>query len=198
MATAGELATAVYGRIRDPLETAHPRWLVIAVLSEAQRLVNASTRALLGEAAITVGIHTGQYEHGMSIINVPAVMPLAIRVETVRDDVRDLTKVNWRHLPQADRGWLKRTGGAAECWAHFSPSRVIVYPTPDKPTLLHFVYTRLTAPLIVDADVIELPDVLHPAMLDMVEEVLLARQRLFVSVPPATAQLTVDLGATSR
>jgi hypothetical protein len=152
--------------------------------------------ALKGEAAVTVGQHINQAEHGMTMIQVPVVMPWAIRVETVRDGVRDLTKTNWRHLAQADRGWLKRTGGVAECWCHFSPSRVIVYPTPYDPTILHFVYTRLTNPLTVDADVVELPDNLHPAMLDMAEEILLARQRLFPSIEAATAHLGIDLGAT--
>ena len=186
--TAGSLADELSLRLRDPINTAHNRLLVLQVIAEAQRLVNAENRAVLSSADLTVDSDT-------HILIVPLLLPFAMRVETIRDGVRDVTRCDWREIAEADRLWLKRRGGHVVAWAHFSPSRVLLYPSAE--TTLTVVYTKRTNPITTNATLMELDQALHPAILNLAEHILLTRQKLFPSMKPASERLERDLTATA-
>jgi len=190
--TAGELADILLLRVRDPDGTAHERSMVLRLLAECQRLVNAETRALLAELPVTI-------DSTNTVVDVQRLMPWALRIETIRDGIRDLHRCSsWRQLAQADRLWLRRTGGRVQQWCHFTPARILLYPVPVDPTVLTFVYTLRTSDFTLDSDLVQLPVNLEPAILDLAEQVLLMRQRLFLSIPPAAERFPQALADTSR
>lgn len=190
--TAGDLADILLNRVRDPHGTAHERSMVLRLLSECQRLVNAETRAVLAEADLTV-------DSSNTILDIQHLLPWALRIETVRDGLRDLPRCgSWRELAEADRLWLRRTGGRLEQWCHFTPARVLLYPAPNDPTTVTLVYTLRTRDFTHDTDELELPPNLEPAILDLAEQLLLMRQRLFASIPPVAERFPQALLDTSR
>lgn len=190
--TAGDLVDILLLRVRDPDATAHSRTFVRRVLAECQRLVNAETRAVLAEVPITV-------DQTNTILDVQRLLPWAIRIETIRDGIRDIPRCrSWRELAQADRLWLRRTGGRVQTWCHFTPARVLLYPAPADPVSLTFVYTLRTNDFTTDAVELQLPVNLEPAILNLAEQILLVRQRLFLSVPPAAERFPQAMVDTSR
>lgn len=192
MATAGDLADEVARRVRDPDNTATTRDLLLRILTQAQRLVNAQTRALLAEAEFTI-------DSDNSILDIATMLPLAVRVETLREGTRDITKcASWKEIAEVDRFWLKRTGGRIEMWCHFSPSKVIVYPRPVETTTVRAVCTRYTNALTLDTDEIELADNLHPAILNLAEQLLLMRMRLFPSLEAIQGRAALEMDLVSR
>jgi hypothetical protein len=192
MATAGELVDILALRIRDPGNTAHPRILVRRVLAEAQRLVNAETRALLAETTLDL-------DPGSVVLDLARLLPWAVRVETVRHGGRDLGRCgSWRELAEADRLWLGRRGGTPRVWCHFTPSKVLLSPAPADFMQVTLVTTRRTRALPADSDPLELPPNLYPAILDLSEQLLLARQRLFAAIEPAAQRFPQALADTAR
>jgi hypothetical protein len=189
---AGDLADILLARVRDPDGTAHDRPMVLRLLAECQRLVNAETRAVLREAPVTV-------DASNTILDIQHLLPWAIRIETIRDGVRDLHRCqSWREFPQADRLWLKRTGGRIKQWCHFTPARILLYPAPVDPTTLELVYTLRTNDFTHDTDAVQLPPNLEPAILELAEQILLMRQRLFLSIPPVAERFPQAMADTSR
>lgn len=188
-----QLITQVLERVRDPNGTAHTRIFVREILTECQRLVNADSRAVLGEADVTV-------EGDTPFLQVTNLLGTScIRIETIRDGVRDLTKApSWRSIAQIDRRFLKRTGGIVDVWTPIGPMLVLLYPAPDHPTVLTCIYTKLTTAFTDETIGVELPDPLVPAMLNLAEQILLCRQRLYPSIQPAMQRWPLASSATSR
>jgi len=188
---AGDLVDILLLRVRDPDATAHPRPLVLRVLTECQRLVNAETRAVLASVAFTA-------DASHTILDIQHLLPWAIRVETIRDGVRDLHHCgSWHEIAATDRYWLKRTAGRITTWCHFTPSRVLLYPAPNDPVPLTLIYTLRTADL-GETTPLQLPFNLEPAILELAEQVLLTRQRLFLSIPPVAERFGQAMVDTSR
>jgi hypothetical protein len=189
----GQVVDNVLQRVRDPNGTAHSRAFVLKLLTEVQRLINADSRAVLGEADITVDGET-------PFLDVTGLLGTAcIRIETLRDGLRDVTKAtSWREIAQADRRFLKRTGGIIDVWAPIGPMRCLLYPAPDHDTVLTAIYTKLTTPFVDETVGVELPDPLVPALVNLTEQILLCRQRLYPSIQPAMDRFPLAAGATSR
>ncbi len=166
--------------------------MVLRLLAECQRLVNAETRALLGTADL-------QVDASNTILDIQRLLPWAIRIETIRDGIRDLTRCgSWHEIAGADRLWLKRTAGRISTWCHFTPAKVLLYPASVDPVTLTLIYTLRTNDFTQDTDEVQLGPNLEPAILDLAEQILLARQRLFLSIPPAAERFPQAMGDTSR
>jgi len=192
VAIAADLISEVLTRVRDPNGTAHSRQFVLRMVTEAQRLVNAETRALLGEAVVTV-------DSTNSLLDITGLLPTdCIRVETIRDGLRDITKApSWRTLAQADRRWRYTKGSIVSAWAPIGPMRVALYPALTTPTDLTLVFTR-RPPALTESTPIDLPEPLQPALVNLVEQILLCRHRLYPSQEVAQGRFDDVVQQTTR
>lgn len=180
---AGSLRTAVLRRIRDPNGTAHATTDVLIVLSAAQRLVNAKTRALVTQT--TSGTRFARRPLMSLTVNLAGV----IHVESVRslDGKRELQKINWRTLAHYDPNWFRKTATTPTLWGMVGHDQLLVWPAAAvQGQDIMVVSTNVTPALTLDADVTVLPDQHMPAVLDITEQCLLARQRLFASLKVAS------------
>ena len=192
MATlAGDLADTLLLRVRDPDATAHARPFVLRLLTQCQRLINAETRAVLSSADLTA-------DASSTILDIQHLLPWAIRVETIRDGIRDVQRCgSWHEIAGSDRYWLKRTAGRPVVWCHFTPARILLYPAPIDPMTLTLIYTLKTN-ILTETTPLQLPFNLEPAILDLAEEIILVRQRLFLSIKPVAERFEQALLDTSR
>lgn len=190
--TANDLLGHLMLRVRDPDGTAHERSMVLRLLAECQRVINAETRAVHAEMDVDV-------DASNTILDVHRLLPWALRIETIRDGIRDIHRCkSWREIAQSDRTWLRRVGGRITQWCHFTPARVILYPAPVDLTTITLVYTLRTGDFITGDELVQLPPNLEPAILNLAEELLLLRQRLFLSMPPAAERFPQAMANTSR
>lgn len=172
MTQAGALVTTLLQRVRDPQGAAHSRAFALAILSDAQRLVNLAQRHVLVEETLTT-------EARRMIYPVSSLLPLSARIEYIRDSVRDLTPTTIRALSHVDQRWPSRMGLTFESWVPIGRDLIIIYPAKTAASSVTVVSTKLTTAFAGEGDEVELPPEAEPAMLALAEAILLLRSRMW-------------------
>lgn len=178
--TALDLTTVLKRRVRDLLFTAHTASDIRFVLSEAQRIVNARTRAVLGSVTYEVPAESRYLAHD------PTSSTL-LRVDHIRAAGRDLPRVDLHSLTGVDSRWPSSLGSRLKAWARVGHDLLIFYPAPLLATSVELRGPLYTNELTSDTSVLQVPDSLRGGILDIAEALLLVRQRLFRSAEPAAA-----------
>ena len=175
--TAGTLTSEISRRVRDPNNTAHLAADIRTLLTHAQRIINTHTQALVVEETLSfvAGRTIG------STVNLTTID----RVTTVRVDNVDLALVPWRSLKYHDPHWLTTLGSSAAFWAPIGRMLFAVLPGPTATRAVTVVGPKITTTLSATSTAIELRDAHMSAVLNIVEQVLLLRQRLFASAQKA-------------
>lgn len=195
--TVGSLRTAILRRIRDPNGTAHAAADVRTILSAAQRMVNAKTRALINSVTLN-----RVARRPLIAVNA-AVSASLLRVESVQDSKRELQHIAWPSLGHHDPFWFRRTAPSATVWSNVGHDLLLVWPAIPAANAsegLLATGTAITTDLSGnDSIVTDLPDQHMPAVLDIAEQLLLLRQRLFASLKQATEKQgeRADLGSAT-
>lgn len=180
--TAGSLTTEVSRRVRDPNNTAHAVADIYVLLTHAQRIVNSHTRALLvSEDYILVGNDVTGTTRACAAID---------RIETIRFNDVDLARVPWQSLKHNTPRWLTTYASwtSLPFWSPIGRMLFAVTPGPTTNASITIVGTKVTTALTSASSATEIRDQHMPAILNIVEQLLLLRQRLFVSAQQSGAR----------
>ena len=184
------LSTAIsdiLARVRDPSATAHSRALVRELLSEAQRLVNGGLRSVIDSASLTTSA-------GRQVYAIEAALGSALRITGVRDAGRDLVPVDWRCLDMARRDWWRRVAPQHQVFSLVGRDLLLLHPAKDADSTVTVFYVKKTAAFTAETDRTELPDGGDPALLDLVEALLLLRGRRLDALGAPMKRLATALG----
>lgn len=177
--TTTSLVTAIGRRVRDPNSTAHSSTNVIGLLNHVQRIINAATSAV--KSTVTLAMSTAQ-PNGLFLT--ATSLATLIRAERVIHQGKDVPRSDWRQFFHHDPYWARVVGPRPLLWDRVGLGLFCITPTKPGDSVSVIGPKVLTA-LTTAGQATELPDQHMPAMVAMVEQLLLQRQRLFTSVKPS-------------
>ena len=181
--TVAQVQAAVARRVRDPNVITHGD-VMLAVLSDCQRLVNAALGSVVADDTLTL-------VHRQVLYTYAEVAADVVRVVKVTSDAgRVLQQVDWRQLVNADPHWLHAVAEEPRYWFAVGHNLLGIYPSPPGTGRTATVrYVQDLADL-GSGDTLDIPSAHANMMIDMAEEVLLLRARLFPSLAGADEALT--------
>jgi hypothetical protein len=170
---ASEAVTTLLRRVRDPQGSQHTPTVVLRLLTDVQRILNALYADVVESQLFTAPPRVMHYPLG-------ATVPKAIRLLSVQTDAsRDLAPLkDWRELALLSRSWFRTLGDRPLVWAPVGRDAFVVWPGVDRELSLTAVYVRQTDELDLTT-IIELSPTYWPLLLDLVEGCLLMRGRMF-------------------
>ena len=178
--TVNQATAELYRRVRDVNETAHAS-VMLPVLSDCQRLINAAYGGVLTDVTLTRTSAQTLYPYSDLASDV-------IRCVSVVYSGRVLQRLNWRELANIDPQWLRAIGSTPRVWDMIGHNLLLIYPSPTiastKAVTVRYVpeLADLTA-----GENLAIPAAYVTPMLDLAEEVLLWRHRTFMSIEGAAA-----------
>lgn len=179
--TTTALVQALGRRVRDPNNLAHSSTNVISLLNHVQRVINAATSAVKVTATLTPTSPNAFY-------SVIASLSSLIRPERVLFNNEDVLQSDWRSYNHIDPYWARAIGPKPLQWDRVGHEIFIVTPIPIGETI-SVTGPKVTTALTTAGQATELPDQHMPAMLAIMEQLLLQRQRLFTSVKPSVESM---------
>lgn len=189
MMEAGELVQKVDERIRGQ---AHTSDFILRLISKVQQIVNAGT----GLVRETTTLQTRRY---MQMYDVRDDLPNQVSMRAVRDNGTYDTEhmLSWKELMFRNRRWFRRISSRFESFAMLGTDLLLIHPGKAQDDVATVVYTKLTVPLAVLSDAIELPVERTALVVDIVEALLLLRERRMESLVPlmkrALAEIPMDM-----
>lgn len=181
MATAGTYVDVVMRRTRDPNAVGLTRAFVRDLISRSQRMVNAQMRTV--KESITLTTNPNQQFYAVTV-NAPA----SVRVEYVREGERDLRKVPFQELSQADTKWFRKVGDKFELWSPVGRDMIVIHPAKPVSSSVEVVCTKLTTDLTTDAVHAEMPEDDMTHVIDLAEVLTLLKQRRWEMLEPILQQ----------
>ncbi len=181
------LIDTVLRRVRDTQAAATSRSLVLSLLSEVQRIVNAHTGDVISSASLTTVAFKQIYKLSDDV-------PNAVKVRGVRDGSRDLELSRWEELARGDVQWFRRVGGQFEIFSTIGRDILVVHPARDAASSVTVDYVKLTTALTLETDTTEIDDDNIPLLLDIIESLLLLRVRNLVEARLGLQRISLRLG----
>jgi hypothetical protein len=175
MTTVAEAIDIVARRVRDQENIAHPRPVVMALLSQAQRLLN--TRLALFVHEYPFLLQPYQQFYGQ----LSTVFPDLARPVGFHDGKKELQKGEWNKLHHYRRDWFRALGGAPLVWCPMGRDALVIHPALDHLYEITMHGVPLTAQLGSEIDLFEIHDQYMPLVYDFTETILLAKQRVLDS-----------------
>ena len=177
--TVAQARAEVLQRVRDPNNVQHAD-VILDVLTDAQRLVAVAMASTSTDATLTLTPRQVLYTYS-------AIASDVARILHVTYQGRALQRANWREFSHAHPVWLHAVGDVPRHWDVIGHNLLAVFPSP--PTATRSVTVRYVPILgtLGASDALTIPSAHVPLMLDIAEEVLLLRARLFPSIEGAVA-----------
>lgn len=170
MSACGELVDELLRRVRDPQGTAHPRWIVRDLLDRAQVLYVRQTGILIQERDQQLFAHQLVY----------TIDPQqTLRILDLYYITRRLWPIRWPQMV-AQRGqtwWRGSSAAGPRVWAPLGTTHFVVYPAPTSNMTISVREQYRPAALTSDTVDMQIPNEFFPRILDLVETLLLLRQR---------------------
>ncbi len=187
--TAGALRAAAQRRVRDTDGTAHSDTIVLDLLSHCQRAVNAKNKSVLGTTTKTL-LRNQPLIHIQSSLN-----DNILRIERVQYQGRDLERVQWTSLAHHNPRWFRLTDRIPRVWDVIGRDLFLVWPSPPigVTVTVDVTYTKSTVDLTTDGDSLEVDEQHSPAILTLMEQLLLMRQRLLPAIASAAQRTNTDV-----
>lgn len=179
-------------RLRDTSSFAHPRAVVLDILSRVQRVLNLGLKFQLTSATFAPTAMRCLYQMTEVAADVGKVV-------AVRDAGRDLAEIMWDELPSNDAEWLRAEGPQPEAFASIGRDLLVITPMQRiVPPSLTVVYATQTAALVDDvANFPVIPDEYVSLLEDITEAILLLRGRIFTpesALPELVKRIQEALG----
>jgi hypothetical protein len=171
MTSAGVAIDEVAQRVRDPEHLAHSRDFVREMLTHSERFVNTAIAAVTTE--FDLQLYPYQQIYGRWMWNYPFVG----RPTCINQGGREIPEVDWQRMHHFDGQWFRRTGTEAQLWGQVGRDAIFVHPGLTEPAVVRCTATVIPPPLSVDDDLRTVPDIYLPIVYDLVECLLLAKQR---------------------
>ena len=181
--TVAQVRAAVGRRVRDPNVIQNDD-VMLPVISDCQRLVNAALASVVTEATVTLTHRQVLYSYG-------AIASDVVRVVSVTaDSGRLLQRIDWRQLAHADPRWVHAVGDEPRHWDVFGHNLIFIHPSPPE-SVGRTATVKYVQELndVTSGSALSIPAAHANLMIDMIEEVLLLRNRLLPSLEGADAAL---------
>lgn len=185
------LIDSILRRVRDTQGSANSRDLVLDLLSRCQQLLNLGIRAVIDQTVVTL-------EPYRTLYDLSVLVPQAGRVVGVQYLDVELDVLNWRHLKHVDRAWFRSVGPAPSAWAGIGRDLLAIIPAVEIATPVTILSAKLTDVLDEYADPIEIPEAYEPLLCDMVEGLLLLKQRTFAPLTSTAARVVARFNAFAK
>lgn len=189
MATAGTVRTHLGRRLRDTAFTAHPSALVLRLIDNVQKTLNAA----LGIKRSTVAAFAVPAKR-LLFLNTEVAADIA-RIDSIRHEGAALIEVDWHSLQHGDPEWYRREGPAPTAWARIGGDMFVLYPAPKYATTVEVTYTRVTTAVSADGTTMDLPDEYLPLVEDFAECILSMKTGKFAQIEDPLQRFTDAVSA---
>lgn len=181
--TVAQVQAALSRRVRDPNVTQNAD-IMLALLSDCQRLVNAALGSVVTTATVTLTHRQTVYAYGEVASDIVRVLGVTA------DTGAQAHQIDWRQLAHNDPRWIHAVGDEVRHWDVIGHNLILLHPSPPESVgrTATVQYVQELADL-GSGDTLDIPPAHVNLMIDMAEEVLLLRNRLFPSLEGADAAL---------
>lgn len=180
MPQASVLVDTVLQRMRNPQGVNLNRVLVRQVMTNVQRALNMKRKLVLSSATLT----TLPYQVFYSL---RPFVPTLLDVSAVREDGRDLHRVNWHQFWYYGRNWHRQVATRFQLCSMVGKELLILWPAKRAASSVEIVFPVETADLEENTDM-QVPTEALPLVVDLTHAVLTVAGRNF---PPLKALLEV-------
>lgn len=159
-------------RVRDPQGSAHSNTLVLDLLSRCQQILNDALKLVIDETTLT----TIPYQNFYTI---DTLLPSTLSILSVKDGNSDLQKLSsLDDLKAISWNWHRQIDAKHHCWLQLGETQLVLWPAKDYESSVTIVSTQLTPVLTsFQQDTLAISTEKTPFLLDLVEAILLMRQR---------------------
>jgi hypothetical protein len=162
MATADNILTEVYLRVRDTGRTAILVANGLTLLSHAQRAVNIFTKSVIGTQSLTTNASQGLYQ-------VFTDAALIARIDGVRDGTEDLQQMSLQQLWRLSATFFRDTGSEYLAYSYMGRDLLLLYPLKTGASSVTLVGPKQIIDLAATSTTIELKDEHFPWLFDLTE-----------------------------
>jgi hypothetical protein len=124
-----------------------------------------------------------------------AAAPDILRIRSVRDGTRDLSRIDFRRLKMISTHWFGRSAPRFQTYATVGRHLLIVHPYQPSSSSVNVVYTQQLPAFGSEADVVGLRDDQVPILVKLVEALILLKQRDLDRLAPLMQNITNELQA---
>jgi hypothetical protein len=184
MISAGNLTSQVAERSRDQNFEGTSQSNMILLASYAQQVINAALHDVVASASLTLTPRQNIYQ-------LSSVLPSAVKVLAVRDaSGRDLQPMygEAEEVAVADLQWLTAVSDAPRNYGVIGRDLLFIYPGVRVAQTLTVFYSELTPTLALTTDTTVVPNEDDDAIFDLVEALLLLKNRDLLGAPAAIAR----------
>ena len=164
------LISAVLARVRDPQGSTHPRSLVIDLLSRLECLY--ANKLMLAEETLAVQTIPFLQFYPMQAFEIPMVT-----ITDVRHDGRRLDRLTLSYLKAIGRDWPRQSGPRFEGWVQLGYTHLLLFPSLTGYSEVEVIGTIVTDTVKSELDSLMIADQYIPSLLQLVELLLLHRQK---------------------
>lgn len=186
----GPFISTIGQRVFDPGFTGTSRATVRDLLSRSSQVINAAFDSTLAMAPLTV-------PPNLQVFNFERIAPAndVLRIKAVRQNHRDLSRIDFNRLKMISSRWFGRSGRRFETFAVLGRRILIVHPQRATGGQVDVVYAQQLPPLNADGDQVNLPSDNIPPLLKLTEALVLLKQRDLDKLKPLLDGLTTELKA---
>jgi len=186
--TAHDAIDQVLARVNDRGGIIHARALVLKLISQCQQSINGASRDVRGTA-------TFQTVTAQPFYKISEVLPSCLTMEYAEAEGEELNQVPYESLQTLDASWIRARADRPDYWASIGKDLLILYPATVSPITVTARYVLLTPELGSEDDDLVLPPERIDQLIDLVDSVLLFRERKFDEME---STLTRIVGASER
>lgn len=168
--TAHDAIDRVLARVNDRGGSIHERDLVRRLLSQAQQALNGSMRDVRASASFSTVPTQPFYK-------ISEVLPACLTIETIEVAGQEIDPIPFDTLSMLDGGWMRSGADRPEYWSTVGKDLLVLWPAAASSISVTARYVRLTPSLDSEDDLLVLPDERIDQLLDLVDSVLLLRER---------------------
>lgn len=168
--TAHDAIDRVLARVNDRGGSIHERDLVRRLLSQAQQALNGATRDVRGSASFST-VPTQPF------YRISEVLPACLTIETIEAGGQEIDPIPFDTLSMLDGNWMRGRADRPEYWAIVGKDLLVLWPAAASSVAVTVRYVSLAPSLESEDDSLVLPDERIDQLLDLVDSVLLLRER---------------------
>lgn len=185
----GPLIDTVLRRVFDEHGVGTTRAQVRDLFSRAQNIINAAFDSQIVIRAMPTA-------PALQIFNFERIAQAndVLRIHSVRDGTRDLSRIDFERLKTIDNHWFGRSGPRFQTFAVLGRRILVIHPQRPVASTVNVVYTQQLPVLGTDADNVNLPDDQITSLTKLTEALVLLKQRDLDKLAPLLESLSKELG----
>lgn len=168
----------ILARVRDPQGSMHSHALCLSLLTHLQRAYNNSHRLVLLDTTVDTQPFSMFYPFAQVFVDSGGALD-SMTITNVTQYERPLERFTLPQLRMLNSYWPREIGPRLEGFCQLGYSFLLLYPALEEPSQVVVTATSVTADLAgaSDATFLEIPSESTPGLLQILELLLLLRQR---------------------